>query len=139
MLTRRRNRDILFVFTCYFIRLGPGSMLFIFVSIRVLLRYLVNEQIVCIAYVFYSRPLLIPRSLSIMLVTLSRCNSRIDPPSEPQSPATHRAFTSTSTADFLLTTPYSLSPPIPAVFWTLKPTVVTAPSDSLFFSSLSSQ
>ena len=41
MLTRRRNRDTFFVFhTCYFICLGPGSLLFIFVSIRVLLRYL---------------------------------------------------------------------------------------------------
>ena len=55
MLTRRRNRDTLFVFhTCYFICLGPGSLLFIFVSIGVFVEIsLVKGQVVCIAFVFH--------------------------------------------------------------------------------------
>ena len=68
MLTRRRNRDTLFVFhTCYFICLGPGSLLFIFASIGVFVVEIspVNESVVGIAFVFH-----IPvdsRSLSITL------------------------------------------------------------------------
>ena len=56
ILTRRRNRDTLFVFrTCNIICLGPGSLLFIFVSIRVFVVEisLVNERVVCIAFVFH--------------------------------------------------------------------------------------
>ena len=48
ILTRRRNRDTLFVFrTCYLICLGPGSLLFIFVSIGafVVEISLVNERV----------------------------------------------------------------------------------------------
>ena len=55
MLTRRKNRDTLFVFyTCYFICLGPGSLLFIFVSIGVFVVGIsLNERVVCIAFVFH--------------------------------------------------------------------------------------
>ena len=56
MLTRRRNRDTLFVFhTCYFICLGPGSLLFIFVSIELFVVEisLVDERVVCIAFLFH--------------------------------------------------------------------------------------
>ena len=56
MPTRRRNRDTFFVFhTCYFICLGPGSLLFIFVSTGVFVVEisLVNERVACVAFVFH--------------------------------------------------------------------------------------
>ena len=71
MLTTRRNRDTRFVsHTRYFICLGPGSLFFIFVSIGVFVVEisLVNERVVCIAYVFH-----IPvdsRSLSVTLLVI---------------------------------------------------------------------
>ena len=57
ILTRRRNRGTLFVFrTCNFIYLGSGSLVFIFVSIGVFVVEisLVNERVVCIAFVFHT-------------------------------------------------------------------------------------
>ena len=48
MLTRRRNRDTRFAFhTCYFVCLGPGSLIFIFVSIELFVVEisLVNERV----------------------------------------------------------------------------------------------
>ena len=64
MLTRRRNRDTLFVFhTRYFIYLGLGSWLFIFVSIGVFVEIsLVNETWLLFSLMAFSslRCLLIP-------------------------------------------------------------------------------
>ena len=47
MLTRRRNRDTLFVFhTCYFICLWSGSLLFIFMSIELfIVETSLNERV----------------------------------------------------------------------------------------------
>ena len=70
MLTRRRNRDTLFVcHTCKFIYLGLGSLLFIFVSIGVfVVEISLNEWVVCIAFVFH-----IPVDSRSLSVTLRDC------------------------------------------------------------------
>ena len=73
MSTRRRNRDTLFVFhTCNFICLGPGSLLFIFVSIGafVVEKSLFNERVVCIAFVFH-----IPADFQIPVYCVRWCIS----------------------------------------------------------------